>query len=381
MRESKIKTVLLSGGVSEQDYQKAKPQIDASNFRTWRASSVFFEILFLTIFIISLIFSTITTVSVEVNELFKAYMIPFGILSFYMVVLVLVYFVVKSSSKAILPLIYISMAVILMSIGSISIFFDDGVSGAAFIATLVLLPFFVTDRPIRYVTFTLLAGITYVILCLTVKHASLELKIRDLIMVVAFTLASIFISIFINTMHIRRCADLYFMELQRDTDALTSVKNVNAYDRKVEELKKKIRSHSDLKFAIVIFDINDLKYINDSYGHSQGDELIVKTSKVICDAFKHSPVYRIGGDEFVIILEGADYANREVLLRHLHEYLEEVHLNSKSKDKDVSVAMGVGVFNPQRDFDYVSVFSRADAEMYDNKRVVKAKETRKKDSK
>ena len=383
MQQSKLKTILLSGGVSEEEYQKAKPQIDASNFKTWRLSSVFFEILFLIIFVISLIFSSIPNVTEGIKDMFRSYMIPFGILSFYMVILVLIYLVIKSSSKAMLPLIYISMGVILASIGSIYVFMDayleTDVSGAAFIATMVLLPFFVTDRPIRYCIFTFLAGATYIVLCFTIKDASIELKIRDLILGAAFTLASIFISIFTNMAHIKRCVDLYTMELQRDTDALTNVKNVNAYDRKVDELKKKIRSHNDLKFAIVVFDINDLKYINDSYGHSSGDELIVKTAKVICDSFKHSPVYRIGGDEFVTILEGSDYANREVLLRHLHEYLDEIQ--SSQNKKEVSMAMGVGIYNPKQDFDYVSVFSRADAEMYDNKRIIKAKLTQQKSQK
>lgn len=379
MQNSKVKNALLYGGVSKEEYERTKPLINRANQKIWKISSVFFEILFLILFVVSLVTHFAIKDKPEISEMFFAYMIPFGILSFYMIILVLVFqggF--KTNSNALLPLIYISMGVILISLGSISIVLDDGVSGAAFVVALIIFPFFVTDRPLRYIIFTFLAGIAYLLLSLFVKQATVELKVRDVILTTASILISIFISIVLNISRVRRNADLYTLELQRDTDALTSVKNVNAYDRKVDELKEKIQNHADVRFAIVIFDINDLKYINDSYGHPQGDQLIIRTAKLICDAFKHSPVYRIGGDEFVAILEGIDYSNREVLIRQLHERIDQIHHDAKNKKEDTSVAFGVGIYNPKNDFDYITVFSRADAEMYDNKRVVKARNAQKK---
>jgi GGDEF domain-containing protein len=53
-----------------------------------------------------------------------------------------------------------------------------------------------------------------------------------------------------------------------------------------------------------MFDLNDLKHINDRYGHERGDEYIVNCCRLICQVFKHSPVFRIGGDEFVALLRG-----------------------------------------------------------------------------
>lgn len=61
--------------------------------------------------------------------------------------------------------------------------------------------------------------------------------------------------------------------------------------------------------------MNDLKKVNDFYGHDAGDRHILSAKKLICDVFKHSPVYRIGGDEFTVILTGTDYENGIELLQ------------------------------------------------------------------
>ena len=73
---------------------------------------------------------------------------------------------------------------------------------------------------------------------------------------------------------------------------------------KVEELKETMKTNKHTKFALVECDINGLKGINDTYGHEIGDVYIVNSCRGICSVFKHSPVFRIGGDEFVVILQG-----------------------------------------------------------------------------
>ena len=70
---------------------------------------------------------------------------------------------------------------------------------------------------------------------------------------------------------------------------------------------------------------------------------------------------------------GEDYANRERITREFHEKIEKSHEQAASLLEDTSIAIGVAIFNPKRDHDFISIFSRADAEMYDNKRVTKAR--------
>lgn len=79
-------------------------------------------------------------------------------------------------------------------------------------------------------------------------------------------------------------------------------------------MDEKLKKDRNQNFGIVLCDMNDLKLINDTRGHSFGDESIQRTSRMICNIFKHSPVFRIGGDEFVVILNGQDYERKEELI-------------------------------------------------------------------
>ena len=102
-------------------------------------------------------------------------------------------------------------------------------------------------------------------------------------------------------------------------DPLTGVKSRHAYAEKEKELDERIAGGSAGAFAIAVCDLNGLKFYNDEYGHQAGDERIKQACKVICDLFSHSPVYRNGGDEFVVCLTGRDYEDRQALMASLHE--------------------------------------------------------------
>lgn len=151
-------------------------------------------------------------------------------------------------------------------------------------------------------------------------------------------------------------------------DPLTGVKNMTAYTAAVEQLSKELKADPDIRFAIVECDINGLKQVNDTYGHNYGDLYIRNCSKIICDVFKRSPVYRIGGDEFAVILRGDDFSRRETLLEDLKVRVME---SSKKVDVDhgrVSFAGGIGIYVPGEDQNVSSVFKKADISMYNNKR-------------
>ena len=144
-------------------------------------------------------------------------------------------------------------------------------------------------------------------------------------------------------------------------DELTHVKNKTAYHEKEKELQKQIEAGCD-PFGIVVCDINDLKTINDTEGHRAGDEYIKACCLLVCQTYQHSPVFRIGGDEFAVILRGADYANREKLLADLRRRVEE---NIRISEGPV-IASGMAEYQPG-DRLVGDVFSRADGRMYENK--------------
>ncbi len=151
-------------------------------------------------------------------------------------------------------------------------------------------------------------------------------------------------------------------------DELTGIKNKTAYSELEAAVQNNIDNGMDyLPFAIAVCDVNDLKKVNDSLGHKSGDEYIRSAAKMLCDIFDHSPVFRIGGDEFVVFLRGDDYTAREDLMLKLHEM---VMANAISGDGPV-IASGMSEFAPGRDLAVSEVFERADNLMYADKRKIK----------
>ena len=150
------------------------------------------------------------------------------------------------------------------------------------------------------------------------------------------------------------------------TDSLTGVKSKHAYVEKETLLDQHIADHTAAAFGLVVFDLNGLKQINDTQGHEAGDRYIVAACRMICRRFIHSPVYRIGGDEFVAVLEGSDYQEREALLSAFERQItENLHTDSPV------VASGMAEYYPGRDNSYRAIFARADKNMYRRKRELK----------
>ncbi len=153
-------------------------------------------------------------------------------------------------------------------------------------------------------------------------------------------------------------------------DVLTGVRSLAAYTDKVEELKESMKTNKDTKFALVECDINGLKNINDTYGHEIGDVYIVNSCRGICSVFKHSPVYRIGGDEFVVVLEDEDYEARKELMEALRQLIDASVKKKDALHGRISLAAGMAEYNPKKDKTVGDVLKRADTSMYNNKRMM-----------
>lgn len=156
------------------------------------------------------------------------------------------------------------------------------------------------------------------------------------------------------------------MQKQAYQDELTAVKNVAAYDRKVYDLNQKIAA-GQAAFAVVMVDLNQLKDVNDRFGHEKGNVALQRLCRAVCRIYKHSPVYRIGGDEFVVILEGEDYARRDALFEKVRAF---EHIRDLSADQpwtQLAASVGMAVYDKTRDTAYQAVFNRADTKMYEQK--------------
>lgn len=152
-------------------------------------------------------------------------------------------------------------------------------------------------------------------------------------------------------------------------DPLTNVKNKTAYQDAEKRFEERMRSERP-EFALVVMDINGLKQVNDSFGHDFGDMLIMDACKLVCKVFKRSPVYRIGGDEFVTILESGDLEHYQELLENFQIEMDAMNRDSRLGNR-VSIARGIAVYDSETDLVFANVFKRADDAMYKNKAVMK----------
>ena len=157
-------------------------------------------------------------------------------------------------------------------------------------------------------------------------------------------------------------------------DALTGVRNKGAFDIFLMDKDENIRQ-SDPKdvedFAVVMFDCNELKVINDTYGHEKGDLYLQNACRTICKVYAHSPVFRIGGDEFVAVLQKDEWKNQTELERQFNQAVAEINAAATDPWDRVNVAQGTANYDPQKDQDMESVFRRADILMYENKKRMK----------
>lgn len=157
-------------------------------------------------------------------------------------------------------------------------------------------------------------------------------------------------------------------------DGLTGVRNKIAYDTVARKLDTQIEDGEKVEFAVTMIDLNDLKIINDQKGHNAGDVALMKLSSLICGVFSHSPVFRVGGDEFVVVSKNVDYKKIDVLTKEFNYKIDQLskdeYLHSYER---ISAAIGYAKYNPKTDKCVQDVFNRADEAMYARKREMKSK--------
>ncbi|MBQ9321471.1 MAG: GGDEF domain-containing protein [Eubacterium sp.] len=155
---------------------------------------------------------------------------------------------------------------------------------------------------------------------------------------------------------------------QAGRDPLTGVKSKLAYAEREDLIDGRITAGEMEAFSIVVCDVNGLKQINDTLGHKAGDAYIQKASSMICELYQHSPVFRVGGDEFVVLLTGRDYEKRDQILAELNARVE-----NNVRNGEVVISAGMSDYREAADQKIHQVFERADALMYLRKKELKAK--------
>ena len=129
--------------------------------------------------------------------------------------------------------------------------------------------------------------------------------------------------------------------------------------------------NKDTKLHVLVFDINNLKIINDKYGHEYGNKLIIGAADTITKIFNKDNTYRIGGDEFVIIVENQTDEAIEKSLNEYNDLVKDCYLELPDMKHNIVIAYGYTKFDNSMDTCFEDVFNRADSLMYKHKRQLK----------
>ncbi|WP_304508587.1 GGDEF domain-containing protein [Anaerotignum sp.] len=152
------------------------------------------------------------------------------------------------------------------------------------------------------------------------------------------------------------------------TDALTQLGNRYAFDMRLKELEQ-MEPDERIENAICVLDVDGLKFANDSYGHWMGDQLICGMAECIQKVFSEiGNCFRIGGDEFAVVLRG----EREELESYLQRLNKEITHNNMKGNCNLSASWGMAFQGDTQGNDVYEAFQMADAFMYQNKEGKKA---------
>lgn len=159
------------------------------------------------------------------------------------------------------------------------------------------------------------------------------------------------------------------------TDTLTGCYSRNAYEMDIRNIQKKMADEQDYNLMIISFDINNLKYVNDHFGHAAGDKHIEATAAILKDAFKDTgKLYRIGGDEFSLLYDGNDMKQKYDAALTLIRAREEEYNKDSSHVFPLHIAIGYAITSEMPDHSWHTAATKADALMYLNKVELKTKD-------
>ncbi len=231
-----------------------------------------------------------------------------------------------------------------------------------FIVMLLITPMFVLDRPIFMGLELAAASAVYLIWMHDVKAP--QIWKMDLVNVIMFSLTAFLIHVISNSIRIREFVLMREINIQKDTDETTGLKNKSAVTR---EINHYLADSKNDKGILLILDIDQFKSINDTYGHDIGDSVIKQLGSFLDNSFTEDEVVgRFGGDEFIIFIRGSDdAAMAERIALDIVTGVPE-HITLPDATKKVSASIGIALYHGDEQ-NYSELFKKADATLYEIK--------------
>ncbi len=154
------------------------------------------------------------------------------------------------------------------------------------------------------------------------------------------------------------------------TDQMTGLNNRTCFNVDFAKL-----SENPTDIAVIDFDLNNLKYVNDNFGHSAGDQYIKSCGTIIYEIFNGlGKCYRVGGDEFVALIEKASTIDMTHYMAMLESSVDASNRENKDLKIKMQIAYGCAIYTPGTDKNLEDTYNRADKIMYSNKKEKKERQ-------
>ena len=345
-----IRNYLFYCGLEKEEYNEIKKATYISNFGVWRTLHFFMAAVFAAL-----------TISALINQLLKINVFIYLFAFLYSAAAIAFFFVLKKDSVVVQLIIYVSIFLLFLFGCSVS-GNNPSAPATTFIALLLITPVFIIDRPF-FMAIELSAAATVFLLWMhSVK--TYDIWIVDVINVTIFTIVGIFLSIIANSVRVREFVLTRKINVQKDTDELTGLKNKGALTREINAF---LSDDAKDKGILFILDVDRFKAINDTYGHDVGDRVIEQIGKLLSGIFVSNEIVgRFGGDEFIVFIK--DTNDRNEAGRKAADLVAEASENVSlpSDGKKVSISVGVAIY---RGFEkeYSEIFKKADVALYRSK--------------
>ena len=346
----KLRNYLFYCGIDKEEFYAIKKEAYSSNFEIWRVLHCFMSALFGFLFVYSLF-----------AELFKSNMLFYLGIFIYSVINTVIFFVLKKHSPLTQGLIYLSI-VVLFVFGCLITQNKPDTSATLFFILLLITPMFMLDQP--YIMGFLLIAVSVMFSVWMYYIKPFEIWQMDFIDAITYTVVGIFIHIIVNAIRIREFVLTRKINIQKDTDDLTGLKNKGALTRAINEF---LADENKDKGIMLMLDINDFKMVNDTYGHDVGDSVINQFGSFLAETFKGNDIIgRFGGDEFIVFIKDSD--DVDAAAKAAETIISGVSQFVKLPDdaKVIGVSIGIAIYHG-KEKNYSEVFKKADVALYKTK--------------
>ena len=337
-------------GIEKDEYNALKKDAYVSNYIVWRV----LHILMAAVFGLLTAFSFVSSLLAE-NRVF--YLIALG----YSVLAIILFNCLRKDSIAAQFLIYLSISLLFL-FGAVIAQKRPEIPAVTFIAFLLITPMFMIDKPF-FMAFELIAAAAVFLVWMhgVKSHAVWQIDFGN---VVTFTAVGIFLNIIANAIRIREFVLTREINIQKDTDDLTGLKNKGALTREINQF---LSDNSADKGILFMMDIDRFKSIKDTYGHDIGDDVIRQFGSFLAKVFTHNEIVgRFGGDEFIAFIRNDD--NPDTARRTACDIITGVPGNVilANSEQKISLSIGIAIYHG-REKNYSEIFKKADIALYEAK--------------